>query len=319
MKLVNIIMYYSYSLVFLFSTATALCPNWDNPEVVGNLNPELINEASGLALSQQYSDRLYHINDSGDGPFFYQTKIDGSVTKKITIAGFNPKDVEDLAYGPCYQGDRCLVIADIGDNRKERTTLELVIVKEEEDFGESIEPKAKIVVKYPHAPIDAESLAMHPNGDIYLLGKNTDYHNRRVNPATLYRLSKEKWENYVPATILEFTKVGEIELAYLAYDFGLFGRMATAFDIAKDGKTILILTYENAIEIKADLAVNGLKPTRDMVEKVDYQLIRLPSLPQQEAVVYLSDGSGFLYDTEYHSPNPASIMKVSCKPEIDTP
>ena len=50
-----------------------LCEAWSKPEKIGALDTEMVDEASGLAISQVHSNRLYHINDSGDGPFFYQS------------------------------------------------------------------------------------------------------------------------------------------------------------------------------------------------------------------------------------------------------
>src|SRR5688500_15450277 len=59
-------------LTFLLAVQTvgvSLFP-WAKGVEVGLLDP-VINEASGLAVSARYRDRLYHVNDSGDrGRFF---------------------------------------------------------------------------------------------------------------------------------------------------------------------------------------------------------------------------------------------------------
>lgn len=68
-------------------------------EILGELDPLLVGEASGLAISRQFPDRLYHHNDSGGGPYFYLTSFSGEHTQKIEIEGFDDsgQDLEDMA------------------------------------------------------------------------------------------------------------------------------------------------------------------------------------------------------------------------------
>lgn len=107
---------------FYYLPAHALCSDWQAPQKTGTLDHSILPEASGLAISKHFSDRLYHINDKGDEAFFYQTDLRGQNTRKISIANYIPVDTEDLAYGRCNASgtENCLVIADIGDNKADR-------------------------------------------------------------------------------------------------------------------------------------------------------------------------------------------------------
>src|SRR5690349_18401504 len=99
----------------------SLCAQWSGPVQVGTLDPAFLPEASGIAVSRQYEDRYYHINDSGDGAAFYVTDSAGQKTRKVAIRGYKPQDTEDLALGPCDGGgDTCLFVGDIGDNAQKR-------------------------------------------------------------------------------------------------------------------------------------------------------------------------------------------------------
>src|SRR5688500_13119155 len=95
-----------------------LCRRWSSPVTAGKLDHKLIAESSGLAASRRFKERLYHINDSGDGAAFYITDSRGRDPKRIAVTGgFAPMDAEDLALGPCGDDEKsCLFIGDIGDN-----------------------------------------------------------------------------------------------------------------------------------------------------------------------------------------------------------
>jgi len=277
-----------------------LCRKWDRGKYTGQLDSSIINEASGIAVSAKYPGRLYHINDSGGGPYFYTTDMSGSQTKKVKIEGFNNRrsDFEDLSLGRCASGNKCLFIADIGDNRERREYVELIVVEELEDYGSSVTPAANIKLVYPDRAHNAEGIAVHPNGDIYILTKEGDLDKMDAYPSKLYRLSYEKRKNAGKGPVsLEYA--GEIDLPALIPESSAFGQLSTSLDISPDGKRFLILTYEDAIEFNYDLAERKLKETKDMKEGIDFNIIELDSLPQQESVSYLSHGSGFIYNTEY--------------------
>src|SRR5690242_12263042 len=93
--------------------ADGVCNRWSEPAKVGELDVNIINEASGIAISRN-GQRLYHIND-GNFPFFHVTSLQGDATQSVKLAGFTPQDIEDMTLGPCGSA-ACLYIADIGDN-----------------------------------------------------------------------------------------------------------------------------------------------------------------------------------------------------------
>jgi len=276
---------------------------------VGQLDHSIINEASGLAVSS-FEDRLYHINDSGDGPYFYQTDLTGKNTKKIEIENFVPVDVEDLAYGNCLDNKNCLFIGDIGDNSEARKTISVVVIEDKDVFADKVTPLKILELKYPERAHNAEGMALHPNGDLYILTKEVDYPNQRAVSAILFKLTKEKMAQKGNET-LELEKVFEYEFPFILFNFNLWGRIVTAFDISSDGKRLLVLTYKTAIEISVDLDAGPMKPIREMVPGIDHQIIPIPALGQQEAIAFSQDGKSFFYNTEFKE-NKADLIKVTC-------
>jgi hypothetical protein len=273
------------------------------------LDAAYIAEASGLGFATD-SDELYHINDSGDLGRFYVTSRDGGGTRVVTIQGFDPVDVEDMAVGPCGEAT-CVVIADVGDNLARRTETELVVIDEELPFSATVTPLARVRMRYADGPVDAEAVALHPNGDLFILTKTADYTRLEVEPSILYRLPYAEWSGAGPG-VRTADRWGVLDLSAIASD-RFAGSLPTAMDISADGQRLLVLTYLNAFEFYTDIGTSPLMPTSEMIAGVDYQEIAIRLLEQQESVAYLPSGWGFLYTTESASPQGGPIIRVVCQ------
>jgi hypothetical protein len=259
------------------TTADAqLCRQWSEAVRVGELQVQLT-EASGLAASRQFPGRLYHINDSGETGKFFITGMDGKETRAVRIDGFEPEDTEALSLGPCPMKDSisCVYIGDIGDNDVKRKSIEIVVVDEVRNFSQTVKPRSRLKLLYPDGPHDAESMAVHPNGDIFILTKE--------NPARLYKANPNAaQQTLTPVTTLQP------------------GGKPTDMAISDDGMRLLVLTYMDAVEYSMDFK--------------QQQKIRLNFLQQQESVAYLAGSRSFIYSTEQLLQGlPQWIMKVDCE------
>ena len=288
-----------------------ICPKWGKAKKWGVLDHKLIAEASGIEVSRQFPNRLYHINDSGGGQFFYISDLKGDDTQKIAIdgTGIKQSDFEDIGVGKCLD-KTCLIIGDIGDNKARKYSVEIIVIEELGEYGGSVTPLKRLKVKYPDGPHNAEGLAVHPNGDIYIVTKEENLRDLEAYPSKVYKLTSQKWQNSSDKTVT-LEHVGDIDLRVLNPSATAYGQIVSAFDIAPDGKSFLLLTYENAFEFNADLSAQKIIPVEKMIKGKDYNLIELKTLPQQESIVYMPDGKSFLYNTEHHWFQ-APIMKVDC-------
>jgi len=269
------------SVVFLLICAlpiglhAQLCNQWADAVQAGQLK-DALNEESEMAVSRQFPGRLYHINDSGDTGRFYITGMDGRGTKPVRVSGFNPEDTEALSLGPCPAGGRgsCLYLGDIGDNDSNRKSIEIVIIEELKDFPQMVAPRNTLKLRYPDRAHDAESMAIHPNGTIYILTKE--------QPAALFKANlNAREQTLVPVRTLDV------------------GSKPTDMAISDDGARLLVLTYADAVEYSMDLK--------------QQQKIRLNFLQQQESVAYLPGSRSFLYSTERLLPMlPQWIMRSDC-------
>jgi hypothetical protein len=290
----------------------ALCKRWGEGEKAGALDYLQIDEASGIAVSRKFHGRLYHVNDSGSGPYFYVSGPDGGNTRAVRIEGFNAlgSDFEDASVGPCLSGKACFFIADIGDNDEKREFVRVIVIEEIQNYGSSAVPLKVLKLSYPDRPHNAEGMAVHPNGDIYIFTKEENLDRMESYPAKLFKIEKEKWENAGDG-VLKLEYAGELDLPRLSGSGSSFGGVISSFDIAPDGKTFLLLTYEDAYEFDIDLSVSGLKYSGELVRDMDYSVIKLMSLPQQESISYVGEGRGFIYDSEHHVFD-VPIIRVKC-------
>ncbi|MDP3853912.1 hypothetical protein [Phenylobacterium sp.] len=290
------------SLLVTSPAAAEVCEAWAPAQAFGALEVSLIDEASGLEVSDRHPDRLYHNNDSGDGLRFYVSDLKGQGTRAVEIKGDQPLDIEEMSLGPCGR-KTCLYLGDIGDNPAKREGVVFTLVVEKKAFGERVKALRTVRARYPDGPHNAEAFAVHPDGDLYLATKPADAKMMTPGPALVYRLSAAQLRN--GKDVQTFTKVGEIDLPKIMAAYPFPGSIATALDIASDGKRALLLTYVAALVLDFDIAKGLSGP---------HQVVSLDTLPQQEAAAWLPDGSGFLYDTEQtRRVKGAKINQVLCK------
>jgi hypothetical protein len=273
------------------------------------LDAALITEASGIAASRSVGQRLYHNNDSGDGPFIFLTGMTGEGTQRVSISGFEPRDVEDIAIGPCDAASECIFVGDIGDNARKRTTVQFVEVEELATFPQTVAPHRIITASYPDEPHDAEAFAIHPNGDLYLITKAGSMTARTADRAQIYKLTSEQLRAD-PDDVQMFTLVGTIDLPTYVPGDGYF-QLVTSMDISPDGKRTLLLTYGSAFEWQQDLA-EPFDPSRPLVIDRDFAVRPLAAVPQAEGIAYLPRGDGFIYSTELARDVEAPIYLQTC-------
>jgi hypothetical protein len=263
-------------LICLFATpgAAQVCRQWNEPVQIGQLSAQL-EEASGVASSRQF-ERLYHVNDSGSAGNFFITAMDGSNTQSVRIAGFDPLDAEALSMGPCpgSKTQACIYVADIGDNSKNRKAIEIIAIDEVENFRATAPVRSRIQLRYPDEPHDAESMAVHPDGTIFILTKE--------RPAKLFKAKPEQRET----TLSEVTSLDT-------------GSPPTDIAISDDGSRLLVLTYAAAYEYGMDFK--------------QQQKIPIRFLQQQESITYLRGSRSFIYTTErLFAVLPQWIMRMDC-------
>jgi hypothetical protein len=291
--------------------AQTLCQSWSEQRA-GNLDVSVLDEASGMAASNLDPNRLYHTNDTWprNAPAFFISDTNAQNVQMVGLENLSSSprtdDIEDLDVGSCGDAS-CLFIGDIGDNRGNRAELRIFVVEEFTDVPKSLAPKHILRLQYPDGPHDAESLAVHPNGAIYILSKE-GASLLGTALARLYRLPRESWEN-AGDELLTLEYVGSIDLRALSgTSVNIFSHIATGMDISSDGQRLLILTYGEIFEIALDVSqLSG----ETIGTETSYKQIEVVTLLQQESISYTSQGYSFFYTAEARSGS-APLMLETC-------
>ena len=234
----------------------------------GKLANPLLEEVSGLVVSQRYPNRLYVHTDSGGEAAVFVLDTIGNELGRLDLSGLKNRDWEDIAIGPGPNGNSYIYVAEIGDNEAKHEEIYLYRFAEPE-LLQAIPSAAidQVKLQFPGGPKDAETLLADPiTGTLFLVSK-------REPKNALYQVPAMAFEK--GSATLE--KVHEFEF-----------NSSVAGDISKDGSQILIKTY---------LAVFYWKRTdkQSLVEALKAVPIRLPYVPepQGEAIGFNFKGDAY--------------------------
>lgn len=204
-----------------------------------------ITEASGIAPGRVSPGVVYVQNDSGDTNRFFALDVrTGATAATVTVTGARNVDWEDIAVGPGAGGRSSVWLADTGDNTAARHEVQIYRVSEPRlaggQFGVRIRTAEAEVwrLRYPGGPVDAESLAVAPDGTAYIFTKT-------LGTSTVYRLPARPDAHRVQT----LRRIGQVLLlpTGTANPFGLAGQVtATGASISSDGRLLVLRTYADA-------------------------------------------------------------------------
>jgi hypothetical protein len=161
--------------------------------VTGQVTDPAADELSGLVRSRSQPDLLWSHDDSGAGPGRYGLRTDGRVAARTQVTGAQAVDWEDVAAGPAADGSPLLYVGDIGDNGASRPTIDVYRVPEPRVGEAATAPAARLSLRYPDGPHDAEALLVDPiRGDLIVvtkvIGSARAYRSSAREPAGAYTL-----------------------------------------------------------------------------------------------------------------------------------
>ena len=282
-----------YAMIFCFTCSCDSDPDpvtstsvdfETTPEKV-QIEPGIIDEASGIVPSYSMAGNFWVNQDSGQPAALYLLNKDGKQIKQINVPGAANRDWEDVAIGPGpANGVNYLYIGDIGNNNAPASPVSVIYrVPEISDANAAFDQNAlaKITFSFPDGPKDAESLLLDPaTKDIFIVSKEN-------LTAGLYRLPFP--QSTSEAIVAE--KVGTIPGVVFA----------TGGNISKDGSEILIRTYLAVYYWK----VNSGESIGQTLTKAATKQLLVALEPQGEAVCMDAEGKGFYTISE--KSNAASV------------
>jgi hypothetical protein len=180
-------------------------------------------ELSGLARSRAAAGVLWAEQDSGHPPVLTALGPRGAVLGHVTVTGAENVDWEDLAAGAGADGDPALYVADIGDNDRRRSTVQVYRVPEPPVGATATSPAARLDLRYPDGAHDAEALLADPiRGELLVVTKTLD-------GGRVYAVPR----GTVPGPPVTLRRGPAVPLA-----------LVTAGDVSRDGHVVALRTYD---------------------------------------------------------------------------
>lgn len=252
-----------------FAVATVVA----QPQKLGKLKSSLLTEVSGITASHQQSGYFWVHNDSGDKSQIYL--IDSLANLKVTakLNGIQAVDCEDIARVVMHDTS-FLLLADIGNNLKNRTDLRIYMFPEPKvDFSSQVihipnKDIRTISIRYIDKNRDAEAIFVdQQNLDVYIVSKRDFY-------STVFSFSLQ-----------DIVSQSEIVLSpkmELPFTF------TTGADMSVDGRTIVIKNLTHIYLWKRLANESVLKALSKPYQTIPYRME-----PQGEAICFDSKNRFF--------------------------
>ena len=254
---------------------------WSQVRWSGDIQDPGLNESSGLAASNYQQNLLWSINDSGDGPNVFAMSTKGEALGRWQVDTGTPTDWEAMD-SFVLEGEKYLLIADVGDNFARRETVSFVVVKEPQLNSEQTKPLSvewRVEFSYPDGPRDCEAVAVDADRQQVLLVS------KRTFPNELYsvplrdgigeQVIAQKLANLYPLP----RNVSEHEKLY--GEAAPFQGMPTGMSLR--GNKLLVTTYRDAY----------LYDVRDVAKEP--ARIPLPLAGQREGIAFVGNSETIAY------------------------
>ncbi len=283
----------SVGLAWMMAWGGAAASAWGQGPVVygpmetpGRVVDPRIRESSGLAPSRLWPGTLWTHNDSGHAPTLYQMGREGGVSGSVALEAPGALDIEDVCSFE-FDGVARLAVADVGDNRRKRPAVSVLLCDEPElRPGQNLRNHPvlrRIFFTYADGPQDCESVAYDPQTQSLLLITKSwpDAKTFVVPPAGLYVLplmddqagdGPGRGAAVQDPCVLE--RVADLKL-----------KVITAADLSPDGKRLVVMTYGDAYQY-----VRGPGQSWAQVLAADPTRVALGPRGQSEGLCFGRDG-----------------------------
>ncbi len=239
------------------------------PDRTLNIPAGELREVSGCAVSHRSPRTVWVHNDSGDTPRVFNVNLDTRAVRTVKITGAEAVDWEDMATLP--NGD--LLIADIGDNAKQRDSIVLYQMTEPSRTAKTV-AAAPRSLRYEDGPHNSEALVVDPiDGTPYVITKEES------GVASVYVASGDRLKPVATITI-------DGESLF-------FPNLITGADALPDGSGIVLRTYQSGYLLRRPAG----KPFVETFSAKP-RPFELPFMLQPEAICALRDSKSVFTTTE---------------------
>ncbi|XP_046547171.1 uncharacterized protein LOC124257196 [Haliotis rubra] len=237
----------------------------------GSSLPGHLDMISGLAASRRHPGILYAIQDNeGDGDVYILDATDGSVKGVLIVQHGEETDWEDIAVGPCPDGDSCIYIADSGNTNQKSSNVVYRVKEPDYTYTQDIPLTGRYHYTWNH-PV-SEALIVDASGNVYVLSEASG------TGSTLGQLPSSGWTSGSPTAVK----------TVLTLPISTANKGPLAADISPDGKQLLIKSLHHIYEWSM--------PDKDVKKALNHPGKTIQGYKPEnrgESIAWSSDGRGF--------------------------
>lgn len=139
--------------------------------LIATFQSDKIKESSGIVASHFHEGVFWTHNDSGNTPYLYAIKADGTLIKNFRVSGGSCVDWEDIAMD--NKGN--IYIADVGDNFEIRFEHRIHKIEEPKNLEavDNLKVIETIDVHYHEGACNCEALCLNSKNQLMLITKST--------------------------------------------------------------------------------------------------------------------------------------------------
>lgn len=265
--------------------------------ITGRTTAKALGEASGAVASVANPGTYWTIGDSGNPPELLATDSTGALRGRVTLLGATNVDWESVGLGPCGD-ERCVYIADTGDNGERRSSVTIYRIPEPVLPGPAAGLRVqaeRLTVRYPDHPHDVEASGVLPGGELLLVTKG------RSGSVVAFNIPSRSWGRGSTAEAVL------LDTLPIAPHIGT-GRLVTGLAIDSTYRRIAIRTYRDIYLFDRDTTTGQLTPHRWTHCNI------LGVEPQGEGIAWDGQGWDFLLVSERGFFASGTVGRVTCTP-----
>lgn len=236
------------------------------PAKMGKLVSSALTEVSGI-VSSYYNNGIFWVhNDSGDRSAIYAIDSEANLIATVELEGIGLVDAEDIATLQ-IGGTSYLLLADMGNNLRNRDTLSLFLFQEptlqdgSDNYHVTLDQIQEIKFRYKDKRRDSEALFVDPiDNTVYIISK-------RDFKSTVFRLP---FSSFMTGEVKELEPQMQLPFTFV-----------TAADIRQDGRFILVKNLTSIFLWERNKGQNLISALKGRYENIPYKIE-----PQGEAICF---------------------------------
>lgn len=273
----------------------------------GTLKSENVTESSGLARSSIIPDAFWTMNDSGNSTDVFLFSGQGNALARCEMKGARNIDWEAMSSWQSGE-DHFIVVADTGDNLRQRSEYRLYFAKEPKvkpgktKIYKKSAPAVGVKFSFEIGPTNCEAMGIPPGTDeVFFVEKQFAEKNMQHLPA-VFRLSlpaKELTERLAMKRKDRAGRLPDVLVASKVAEFPVYGVTGMAF--SPDGKRVVIRNYLEMRLFEKPTSSDSEGKTDDWAEIFKNQeavVLPMPLQKQGEAICFSSDSQSVYVTSE---------------------